>query len=179
MSPSVYKSVFRLASRWAGGGRSLFPLCFLLLSWLLFFGCFASRRSLTISLDETPLYSEQQWALVKIPYAKISKDFASSEIDGILGMLRFGQIVTVQRIQKKAEDGAVWAFVFWDRELLGASEETPLSTIGSVENKDKEDNISLKDSMQGWMPLSFLHMAGSLKEAQLARRQILEGSRFN
>ena len=125
---------------------------------LLFGACSVPQRSLSIALDQTPLYPEKQWAVVNMPYIKVNQNFAISGISYLLGTVRFGNIVEVQRIERNTEDGSMWAFILWQAELAENSSESSPSNEAEI---------------QGWLPYDFLHVVGNFKEAQLIQYQML------
>ncbi len=132
---------------------------YLLAFFFLITGCSVAQRSLAIDLDETPLFSKKQWAVVNMPYIKVHQSLAGSQISDLLGMVRFGHIVEIQRIEKNLEDDhTMWAFIIWE-----------------LNEKDTNTSFSVNDKqMRGWVPYSFLHIVDNLKEALLARKQMLQ-----
>ena len=125
--------------------RFFFLWCFSL--WALF-SCKLPQRSLAIRLDETPLYSEQQWALINMPYIQVNQTLKEQN-SALLGMLHFGSIVEVLRVESNPQSrrtGSLWAYVV-----------QPQKTKGEI---------------RGWVPYGFLYTVGSLTEARLVSRQM-------
>ena len=111
--------------------------------------CGLPQRNLAIQLDETPLYSEQQWALINMPYIRVSQIHRlepNTEKDVLLGMLHFGSIVEVLRVVQTGQSSQsakapLWAYI-------------QQQSIGNRE-------------IRGWVPYRFLYPVGSLTEARL------------
>ena len=129
-----------------------FSLSWGLSAWVLF-SCNLPQRSLAIRLDETPLYSEQQWALINIPYIQVNQTL--EEQNGVLlGMLHFGSIVEVLRVESNPRrTGSLWAYV-----------------VQPQPNKKE---------IRGWVPYGFLYPVGSLTEARLVSRQMQKNDGAN
>ena len=130
---------------------------------LLAVSCNVSQRNLNINLDETPLFPDRQWAIVNMPYIKVSRNLASPQNSHPVGMVRFGNIVEVLRVDKNPEDNTIWAYIVRGSETGNKAE----ANDKDVTQQDRQAEL------KGWVPYGFVHTIGSLKEAQLASRQML------
>ncbi|WGK70125.1 hypothetical protein P0082_04495 [Candidatus Haliotispira prima] len=152
-------------------GWSLLPAVVLLSGS---FSCAVPRRSLTIVLEETPLYPEKQWAIVNMSYIKVNKNLGNSQTDGLLGMVRFGNIIEVVRIEKSPEDNTIWAYIVWQSAIVSDTEASGTIAPNIAEPKVSEAAGSVPGkTIRGWVPYGFLHIVGNLKEARLANRRML------
>ncbi len=145
-----------------GSLPSALHLCSL---WFLVFlgGCAVPQRSLNISLNETPLYPEKLWAVVNLPSIKVSRKLAESEGSALPGMVRFGNIVEVQRIVENPDDKTLWAYILWQSD----------PSVGNGQKERGNEQAQSSESIQGWAPYAFLHMSGNLEEARLTSYQML------